>query len=73
MAKEGSSDNYEHTSKFTLVSQKVFLYILYERSNNFGVIIKRSILILVGGCIHLSDPHFGMAPAAKVSLLTLVY
>ena len=38
-AKEGSSAKYEHTSKFTLASQKVFLYILYERpnKNNKGV------------------------------------
>ena len=55
-AKEGSSAKYEHTSKFTLASQKVFLYILYERSNNFGVIIfKKSILILVGGSLSKED------------------
>ena len=54
-AKEDSSAKYEHTSKFTLASQKVFLYILYERSNNFGVIIKKSILILVGGSLSKED------------------
>ena len=33
LAKEGSSAKYEHTSKFTLASQKVFLYIVYKRPN----------------------------------------
>ena len=35
LAKEGLSAKHEHTSKFTLASQKVFQYILYERPNKY--------------------------------------
>ena len=54
-AKEGSSAKYEHTSKFTLASQKVFLYILYERPNNFWCNYLQEIL-----------SHFVGGPLAKV-------
>ena len=38
LAKEGLSAKYEHTSKITLASQKVFSYIRYERPNKASMV-----------------------------------
>ena len=50
--KEGLSAKYEHTSKFTLASQKVFSYILYKRPNE----------ICLGGMVFLRKESYWGSP-----------
>ena len=51
IGQRSSSAKYEHASKFTLASQKVFSYILYERPNET---LAKFDLVHIGGFLFTS-------------------